>query len=148
MTFHIPESGYMDNTHELQSLVDSFRALGIKVDIDDFGTGYSNLRYLQYLKAYTLKLDYSFVHKATGGDEGDSKVIKHITQMAHELDMKVCMEGVESAEDIEKLLVYEPDKFQGFYFGRPCTAIDFREHHLRPDSKMDTYKKSPFDFQL
>ncbi len=146
ITLELTESGYMDNTQELQSLVDSFRALGMKVDIDDFGTGYSNLRYLQYLKAYTLKLDYSFVHKATGGDQGDSKVIKHITQMAHELDMKVCMEGVETAEDIEKLQIYEPDKYQGFYFGRPCGSIDFREHHLRPDSKIDTYKKSPFDF--
>jgi len=140
ITLELTESGYMDSTTELQNLVDSFRSLGIKVDIDDFGTGYSNLRYLQYLHAATLKLDYSFVHKATGGDEGDSKVIKHITQMAHELDMAVCMEGVESEEDIGKLQVYEPDKFQGFYFGRPCSAVNFREHYLRLDSKKDAYK--------
>ena len=139
ITLELTESGYMDNAAELQELVDKFRAMGLKVDIDDFGTGYSNLRYLQYLKAATLKLDYSFVHKATGGDEGDSKVIKHITQMAHELKMAVCMEGVESEEDIKKLEVYEPDKYQGFYFGRPCTAVQFREHYLRPDSRLATY---------
>lgn len=139
ITLELTESGYMDNAAELQELVDKFRAMGLKVDIDDFGTGYSNLRYLQYLKAATLKLDYSFVHKATGGDEGDSKVIKHITQMAHELKMAVCMEGVESEEDIKKLEVYEPDKYQGFYFGRPCTAVQFREHYLRPDSRRATY---------
>ena len=141
ITLELTESGYMDNTAELQKLVNNFREMGIKVDIDDFGTGYSNLRYLQYLHAATLKLDYSFVHKATGGDEGDRKVIKHITQMAHELGMAVCMEGVETAEDIEKLEIYNPDKYQGFYFGRPCPVIQFREHYLRPDSKMDTYKK-------
>lgn len=140
ITLELTESGYMDNTQELQSLVDSFRALGLKVDIDDFGTGYSNLRYLQYLHAYTLKLDYSFVHKATSGDIGDTKIIKHITQMAHELDMKVCMEGIETEEDIEKLKIYDPDKYQGFFFGRPCKTVDFREHYIRPDSKKDTYK--------
>ena len=139
ITLELTESGYMDNTEDLQALVENFRSMGLKVDIDDFGTGYSNLRYLQYLHAATLKLDYSFVHKATGGDEGDSKVIKHITQMAHELDMAVCMEGVETEDDIKKLEVYNPDKYQGFFFGRPCPAVQFREHYLRPDSRSDEY---------
>lgn len=140
ITLELTESGYMDNAQELQSLVASFQKMGINVDIDDFGTGYSNLRYLQYLNASTLKLDYSFVHKATGGDEGDRKVIKHISQMAHELGMKVCMEGVETLEDVEKLSEYGADKYQGFYFGRPCTAVDFREHYIRSDSLASVYK--------
>ena len=140
ITLELTESGYMDNAQELQNLVASFQKMGINVDIDDFGTGYSNLRYLQYLNASTLKLDYSFVHKATGGDEGDRKVIKHISQMAHELGMKVCMEGVETLEDVEKLSEYGADKYQGFYFGRPCTAVDFREHYIRSDSLASVYK--------
>ena len=137
ITLELTESGYMEDTQELQTLVDNFNKLGVKVDIDDFGTGYSNLRYLQYLKAYTLKLDYSFVHKATGGDKGDSSVIRHITEMAHELNLKVCMEGVEVESDIEKLMVYKPDKFQGFFFGRPCSAVQFRESYLRSDVRFD-----------
>ncbi len=140
ITLELTESGYMDSENELQRLVGEFNKMGLKVDIDDFGTGYSNLRYLQYLNAYTLKLDYSFVHKATGGDEGDRKVIRHITQMAHELDMLVCMEGVETEDDIVKLEEFAPDKFQGYFFGRPCNDVDFREHHLRPDINADTYK--------
>ena len=141
VTLELTESGYIDNGEELQSLTESFSNLGVNVDIDDFGTGYSNLRYLQYLKANTLKLDYTFVQKATGGNEGDRKIIKHITQMAHELGMTVCMEGIEEKSDIEKLIDYEPDKFQGFYFGRPCNNVDFREHHLRLDANRDIYRK-------
>ncbi|MCR4821641.1 MAG: GGDEF and EAL domain-containing protein [Treponema sp.] len=142
VTLELTESGYIDNGDELQALTESFSNLGVNVDIDDFGTGYSNLRYLQYLKANTLKLDYTFVQKATGGNEGDRKIIKHITQMAHELGMQVCMEGIEEKSDIEKLIDYGPDKFQGFYFGRPCNNVDFREHHLRLDVNKDIYKKS------
>ncbi len=142
VTVELTESGYIANGDELQKLTEAFSNLGVNVDIDDFGTGYSNLRYLQYLKANTLKLDYTFVQKATGGNEGDRKIIKHITQMAHELGMKVCMEGIEEKSDIEKLIEYGPDKFQGFYFGRPCNNVDFREHHLRLDVNKDIYKKS------
>ena len=57
--------------------------------------------------------------------------------MAHELNLKVCMEGIEVAEDIDKLKVYDPDKFQGFYFGRPCTADQFREKYIRSDVRFD-----------
>ncbi|WP_407426721.1 EAL domain-containing protein [Treponema sp.] len=142
VTLELTESGYIDNGEELQALTEAFSKLGVNVDIDDFGTGYSNLRYLQYLKANTLKLDYTFVQKATAGNEGDRKIIKHITQMAHELNMQVCMEGIEERGDIEKLVEYGPDKFQGFYFGRPCNNVDFREHHLRPDVNKDIYNKS------
>lgn len=142
VTLELTESGYIDNGDELQALTEAFANLGVNVDIDDFGTGYSNLRYLQYLKASTLKLDYTFVQKATAGNEGDRKIIKHITQMAHELGMQVCMEGIEEKSDIEKLIEYGPDKFQGFYFGRPCNNIDFREHHLRLDVNKDIYNKT------
>lgn len=142
VTLELTESGYIDNGEELKALTEAFSKLGCNVDIDDFGTGYSNLRYLQYLKASTLKLDYTFVQKATAGNEGDCKIIKHITQMAHELGMKVCMEGIEEKSDIEKIISYGPDKFQGFYFGRPCNNVDFREHHLRLDVNRDIYKKT------
>ena len=43
----------------------------------------------------------------------------------------LCEEGEEE---------YEPDKFQGFYFGRPCSAVNFRELHIRADAKKETYK--------
>ena len=142
VTLELTESGYIDDGDGLRALTESFADLGVNVDIDDFGTGYSNLRYLQYLKANTLKLDYTFVQKATAGNEGDRKIIKHITQMAHELNMQVCMEGIENKTDIEKLIEYGPDKFQGFYFGRPCNNVDFREHHLRLDVNRDVYEKT------
>ena len=135
IVLELTESGYIDNIDKLHDLIEDFIALGMNIDIDDFGTGYSNLRYLQYLKADTLKLDYSFVQKAIGGNEGDRKIIRHITEMAHELNMDVCMEGVESENDIEKLLEYKPDRFQGYFFGKPCNNEDFFKYHIRADEK-------------
>lgn len=126
ITLEITESGYIDHD-ELQRLFDELHKLGINVDIDDFGTGYSNLRYLQNLHANTLKLDYTFVHKAVMGKDGDSerRVIEHIINMAHDLGMKVCLEGIESENDVEILSKLKPDKFQGFFFGKPVSSYAF-----------------------
>ena len=126
ITLEITESGYIDHD-ELQRLFDELHKLGINVDIDDFGTGYSNLRYLQNLHANTLKLDYSFVQKAVRGKDGDSerRVIEHIINMAHDLGMKVCLEGIESENDVEILAKLGPDKFQGFFFGKPVSSYAF-----------------------
>lgn len=132
ITMELTESGYIDNVEALQKLTESFANMGLNVDIDDFGTGYSNLRYLQYMHANTLKLDYTFVHKAANGNEGDRNVIKHITQMAHEIGLKVCMEGVENGTELDRLKIYEPDKFQGFYFSRPVGSNNFYERFISP----------------
>lgn len=130
ITLEITESGYIDHD-ELQRLFDELHKLKINIDIDDFGTGYSNLRYIQNLHANTLKLDYSFVQKAVRGKDGDSerRVIEHIINMAHDLGMKVCLEGIESENDIEILSKLKPDKFQGFFFGKPVSSYAFLDRN-------------------
>ncbi len=138
ITLEITESGYIDHD-ELQRLLDEFHKLKINIDIDDFGTGYSNLRYIQNLHANTLKLDYSFVHKAVMGKEGDSerKVIEYIINMAHDLGMKVCLEGIESESDVEILAKLKPDKFQGFFFGKPVSSFAFLDSNKKYFKKND-----------
>lgn len=125
----LTESGHIDSS-AVQKIISELAALGVQIDIDDFGTGYSNLRYIQDMHANTLKLDYTLIHKAVTGDGKDQKVIEYITKMAHDLGMSVCMEGIESHDDVEKLCYIQPDKFQGFLFGRPVSADRFEEENL------------------
>ncbi|MCQ2611085.1 MAG: EAL domain-containing protein [Treponema sp.] len=126
ITLEITESGYIDH-NELQKILDEFHKMGLYVDIDDFGTGYSNLRYIQNLHANTLKLDYTFVHKAVMDHDGESerKVIEYIINMAHDLGMNVCLEGVESENDVKILSELKPDKYQGYLFGKPVSSFAF-----------------------
>jgi diguanylate cyclase (GGDEF)-like protein len=130
IVLELTESGSIESDTALQELLDELAKMHIKIDIDDFGSGYSNLRYLQEIHANTLKFDYSFVHKATTGDGTELKVIKYVSDMAHDLGMIVCMEGIETEEDIAKLKDCRPDTFQGFLFGRPVSAIQFEEQDL------------------
>ena len=128
----ITESGYIDHV-ELQKILDEFHKLKIRVDIDDFGTGYSNLRYIQNLHANTLKLDYTFVHKAVmdKGGESERKVIEYIINMAHDLGMNVCLEGVESESDVEILAPLKADKYQGYLFGKPVNSYAFLDENRK-----------------
>lgn len=129
IVLEITESGNIDD-EEIQSVLAELLALGVKIDIDDFGTGFSNLRYLQDIHANTLKLDYTFIQKALSGDMKDLKIIEFIVSMAHALDMTVCMEGIESYGNVEKLLPFGPDKFQGYLFSHPVDARTFAKENL------------------
>ena len=129
IVLEITESGNIDD-EEIQSMLSELSALGVKIDIDDFGTGFSNLRYLQDIHANTLKLDYTFIQKALSGDMKDLKIIEFIVGMAHALGMTVCMEGIESYGNVEKLLPFAPDKFQGYLFSRPVDARTFAKGNL------------------
>ena len=128
----ITESGYIDHL-ELQKILNEFHEMKIRVDIDDFGTGYSNLRYIQNLHANTLKLDYTFVHKAVLDKDGSSerKVIEYIINMAHDLGMNVCLEGVESESDVAVLAPLKADKYQGYLFGKPVNSFAFLDENRK-----------------
>lgn len=147
IALEITESGYVGGDDSLPQLTAQFSKLGLHIDIDDFGTGYSNLRYLQYLHADTLKLDYTFTNKAVH-NEYDRNVIKHITAMAHSIHMEVCMEGVEFASEEQILSQLGPDRYQGYFFGRPTNSADFYDHHLQNYLKQKKAKDKAPDADL
>lgn len=115
---------------DLDATVETMRALrerGIRFALDDFGTGYSSLAYLRRLPFETLKIDRSFVMDiGVGPVEGEGKspavLIDAIVAMAHELDLRVLAEGVETQGQIDYLVEAGCDVFQGYFFGKPAPA--------------------------
>jgi EAL domain-containing protein (putative c-di-GMP-specific phosphodiesterase class I) len=101
-------------------------ALGCSVALDDFGTGYSSLGYLRKLKFSTIKVDRTFVQGAAQGSAESLAIINAVVAMAKSLKMSTTAEGVETLEEAELIRELGCDKIQGFYFGRPMTAIDAR----------------------
>lgn len=127
VVIEITESGNLDIDN---TLVEGFRNKNFRLAIDDFGTGYSNIRYLQYLNVNVIKIDRSFVERATKSTY-DYKIIKHIIDMAHGVNIEVCLEGIETEEELNTLLPLKPDYLQGYYFGRPVPKDEFFELHLK-----------------
>ncbi len=118
------ESIVMKNTNLISSTFNELRSLGINCSIDDFGTGYSALNYLKYLPINGLKLDRSFV-ASLARDPNDEAISRAIITMAHELNLKVTAEGVETVQQLEFLCSHRCDEAQGFLFSEPVPAPAF-----------------------
>ena len=129
VTFEFTESGYLENDTSVKKLIKIFNNQGIKLALDDFGTGYSNLAYLQNFNVDVIKIDRSFVNKAME-DDNIYNVINHIIDMAHNINVTVCIEGIENVEEQDKICKLLPDTMQAYLFGRPAPAAEFEKTHM------------------
>jgi EAL domain-containing protein (putative c-di-GMP-specific phosphodiesterase class I)/CheY-like chemotaxis protein len=97
------------------------RALGVRVAIDDFGTGYSSLGYLTRFAVDVIKVDGAFVRRAAD-DHDAAEVVRAIVAIAHQLDLEVVAEGVETTEQLRFVQGEDVDLVQGFLFCEPLPA--------------------------
>jgi len=92
------------------------RDLGVSISIDDFGTGYSSLSYLTRLPVDSLKIDQSFLRNLQQ-PEGSLLVVQSIVRLAHNMNLTVVAEGVETAAELDLVRVLGCDKVQGHVYG-------------------------------
>ena len=123
LKLEITESVIMNNIEIAADIFSQLKNLNVKVQIDDFGTGYSSLSYLGLFAFDALKIDKSFV-KAMFDNKWAMEIVKTIISMAHNLNMEVIAEGVETVEQLEELRALKCDYFQGYWFSKP---LDSRE---------------------
>jgi len=131
----VTESMLIGNFDRAVQHLQALRALGVEVSLDDFGTGYSSLSYLRRLPVDVVKIDRSLVPDVTALAE-DASITRAIITMAHQLQMKVLAEGVESEGQAALLAAHQCDQMQGYWFSAalPAAAI---ETMLREDRKID-----------
>jgi diguanylate cyclase (GGDEF)-like protein len=122
LTIEITEGVLLEETdhtlHQLRALTD----LGVHLSLDDFGTGYSSLAYLHRFPLGTLKIDRAFISGL--GPGSDATLVQAIVAMAHALGMGTVAEGVETADQLERLTQLGCSQAQGFYLARPMPALD------------------------
>ena len=122
----ITESFFMEKSHRTMRLFEKFNKMEIKLLLDDFGTGYSSLGYLTYVPIDEIKLDKSLVDAFLV--EGKDSLIRDVILLVHDLNKTIVIEGVEEKRQYERLLEFEADAIQGYYFSKPLPgdrAIDF-----------------------
>jgi diguanylate cyclase (GGDEF)-like protein/PAS domain S-box-containing protein len=123
LELEITESVLFNASIDSLDILKSLKSLGLKIALDDFGTGYSSLNYLTVMPIDTLKIDKSFVDKAYES-ERETQVIKSIIELAHNLNLHVVAEGVETLNQKEMLKQMDCNSIQGYYFARPLSAAD------------------------
>ena len=115
----ITESYLLEDTTAQIDVLRQLKELGIQICIDDFGTGYSSLSRLHEFPIDTLKIDRSFVQRFDPKSGKNLETVKMIITLAHSLGMDVVAEGIETAEQLQKLKELGCDFFQGYLIARP-----------------------------
>lgn len=128
--FEITETIEMDQIPAVQNVFKEFVKNEFRFAIDDFGTGYSNYGYMRDRTFDIVKVDRSFV---TDIDKlkDNYLMVSFIIKMAHEMGLHVCIEGVETKEELSCVKKLGADYIQGYYYGKPVCVADFEEQHLK-----------------
>ena len=114
----LTESCLDEQPKKLEQFVSECQDMGLRIALDDFGSGYSSLRMLLQYPSSIIKLDRSLVLEVTESDE-KMNFIRSIVYACHQFGKRVCMEGVEYAEQNAIILDTGCDMIQGYYYYRP-----------------------------
>jgi diguanylate cyclase (GGDEF)-like protein len=118
LQLELTESATLTGVERAADLIRRLTGRGIGVAMDDFGTGYSCLSYLPRLFLDALKLDRSFVTELAMRQETRA-FVQSILSMAHNLHMRVIVEGIETREQLELMRSLGTNEAQGYFLGRP-----------------------------
>ncbi|WP_447059183.1 EAL domain-containing protein [Vibrio alginolyticus] len=115
VTIELTETAYFEQDEEHTRALEEVRKEGIEIAIDDFGTGYSSFSYLEKGQFDLLKIDRKFIKNIHKGSTSYN-IVKMVTELAQQMNVKVVAEGVESKQELQVLAEIGVDYMQGFLF--------------------------------
>lgn len=123
LELELTEGVVVEDADKAEAAMFELRTLGVGLALDDFGTGYSSLIYLRRFAFDKIKIDRSFLEYME--TTGESAILVHsVVHLGRALGLRVCAEGVETAEQHRFLQAVGCHEMQGFYFSRPLPRID------------------------
>ena len=132
LELEITESLFLNEQPSTMALLTEMKAIGVTFALDDFGTGYSSLGYLHKAAFSRIKIDRSFVQRATAHGGEAVAIIQAIVALAASLGMTTTAEGAETRAEFEAIRSLGCSQVQGYLFGRPMTAEAATELALAP----------------
>lgn len=121
LELEITESVLLERTVNNIDTLNTLNVLGIRISLDDFGTEYSSLSYLKTFPFDTIKIDKYFITDLET-DLKSQAIVRCIVNLAHDLDMQVTAEGVETRGQAAWLHSVGCDRLQGYLVSRPLPA--------------------------
>ena len=131
LELEITESLLLRSDGKAIPVLQRLKDMGLSIVMDDFGTGYSSLAYLWKFPFDKIKIDRSFMASFEKSGRNVETVVKSIIALGREMNMRVTVEGVETAKQVDFLYDANADQVQGFYFGRPVPAADLAADLLK-----------------
>jgi diguanylate cyclase (GGDEF)-like protein/PAS domain S-box-containing protein len=120
LRLEITEGAMLNDLNGTIQTLTALQRLNVHLCIDDFGTGYSSLSALHHYPINTLKIDSSFVANLTT-ESGHLDIVHTIVKLAHDLDLDVIAEGIETPDQFIQLQLLKCEYGQGIFFSH---AVD------------------------
>jgi diguanylate cyclase (GGDEF)-like protein len=136
LELEITETLLLGHNDAVMTELQTLKAMGVAIVMDDFGTGYSSLSYLWRFPFDKIKIDRSFMQGFEASGRDAETVVKTIIALGRELNMRVTVEGVETAKQAAFLDGADADQVQGFFFGRPVSASEIGTIILKDFQKL------------
>lgn len=118
VTLEVTENVFVQDSARALIVLDDLKQFGVTLALEGFGIGYSPLSYLLHFPFDVVKIDRVFIAGLTA-IPASRVIIKAAIGIAHDLNMTVIAEGVETSEQYEQLTVFGCDACQGYYLARP-----------------------------
>ena len=113
--------------------------------VDDYGTGHSNIVNLLRYRPEIIKLDHYLVSNIQD-DSNKQMFVKNTIEFARMNGIKVLAEGVETYEELKKVIEYGIDFIQGFYTAHPSAEIIEKiPENIRNEILSERIKAAQFD---
>ncbi len=125
LEIEITESVILGNETVISKTLHQLKDMGIQVSIDDFGTGYSSLSYLRRFPIHALKIDRTFIQEISSDSPNDTVLTEAIISLAHNLNMSVIAEGVETEMQMSVLRQLKCEEIQGYLLSPPLIKEKF-----------------------
>lgn len=126
INLEITESASTNAKKTLIGNMEQLMAYGVKFSLDDFGTGQSNLNYIVDMPVDIVKFDRSMINSYF--ENGKAKhVMEAAIHMIHGMDLEIVSEGIETAEQYQRMEDLGISHIQGYYFSKPLPEDEFIE---------------------
>lgn len=126
LDMELTEGVLMNDVERSMDVLNNLKSLGTTCSIDDFGKGFSSLSYLKNLPVDCLKIDKLFIDDVCACPQTEA-IVSAIIFMAHQLNLIVVAEGVETKQQYDKLREMGCDQAQGYYIAKPMPGAAFSQ---------------------
>lgn len=119
LDIELTESALLSEPGHVAEAMEALVGANVRFALDDFGMGYSSLDLLMRLPVSYLKIDRSFVARMLSSCKAGA-LVEAIVRMGHEIGLEIIAEGIETAEQLQRLWELRCEIGQGHYF---CAAM-------------------------
>jgi len=133
LELEITETALLESTESVLAILNDLRSRGVRIAMDDFGTGYSSLGYLLSFPFDKIKIDARFIRDLQSRPESRA-IVQAVISLSQDLGMTTVAEGVETKEQLSRLIDKGCEQVQGYFLSHAVPVSDVRQFFEPPNS--------------